>query len=236
MEEHQPVKFEEIPEAKEQSKPWHKVLYGVVAVMALALLCIKNWDTIRHPVGEYYCRKALKIYEDPDQRDAVLCLCNKAILADEDYWKPWFLKGGLYGSCGYHYDSAYIFLKKALDLHKSDRLSQGNGVESYCTYALILCLRNEKKWLEAIELAQEAVKIYVHSENLADIEKELHCCYIEYADDLLANSNDTRTMWEASTAIWDVDRKRALNLRRKCARLGDKDAQEWFIKKGYEWD
>lgn len=94
-------------------------------------------------------------------------------------------------------------------------------------------MRQDSLWSEAIYIAKRGLKVFPEH---PEIKREMKNIYIPYADYLLANSDDTQTLWKVSQAIWKVDRKRALNLRRKCARLGDKDAQAWFKQKGYEWD
>lgn len=94
-------------------------------------------------------------------------------------------------------------------------------------------MRNDNLWHEALYIAKRGRKDFAH---VPEIKKEVKDCYLAYSDYLLANSEDTQTMWETSSVIWNADRKRALNLRRKCAKLGAPEAQKWFRKKGYEWD
>lgn len=44
------------------------------------------------------------------------------------------------------------------------------------------------------------------------------------------------TAWTQKGLVMMLDRKRGLNLRRKCASLGNQTAIDWFRKNGYEWD
>lgn len=64
-------------------------------------------------------------------------------------------------------------------------------------------------------------------------EKEKAIAYYKQA---LEIKDDTDAMWDLSCLIWDENRKEALNLRRKAAKLGDERTQNWFRKKGYEWE
>lgn len=88
-------------------------------------------------------------------------------------------------------------------------------------------------WEDAVWVISNVCKKYPENNDIKEASRNIA---IEYADYLLTNSEDTEVMWSMSNVIWNVDRKRALNLRRKCARLGDEQAQEWFKQEGYEWD
>ena len=104
-------------------------------------------------------------------------------------------------------------------------------VHKIVLFADTLCQNNF--WEDAIWVIRTTRDKYPDNEDLKTALQEIGAVY---ADRLLADSEDTKAMWYLSKAIESVDRKRALNLRRKCARLGNKDAQDWLKKKGYEWD
>jgi len=94
-------------------------------------------------------------------------------------------------------------------------------------------LSEDSLWREAVWVSRRGLNAFPNNTDLRTSLCENSCKYCDY---LLEESDDTKEMWYHSRTIWNIDRKRGLNLRRKCARLGDQQAREWFRKKGYEWD
>lgn len=305
MEEQKQIVFTEMPEEKKPKKRGTSKIIIVVLVLLFGVVrsCIKD-PTWR---SEWYCYKASRIMNKaltddstkviPGLNREVLPLLNKAIRCDENNWRAWALKGGLYTQQWMHLDSSMLFFKRSIQIQETNAVKghKAQTIYMYCVcarragchaealraaidgtkefpldetlekerrgcvgnyYREVLIadsvesveeqvqqvynilqfadtLRQKQLWEEAVWTLSEALKKYPEGTSLKNALQETGA---EYCDLLLANSEDTGDMWYLSSLMWNVDRKRALNLRRKCARLGDEKAQQWFKKKGYEWD
>lgn len=122
---------------------------------------------------------------------------------------------------------------KQLSRESNDDTPDMQAAKAHEIAVLAESLHKDSLWAESVWVANRGYRLYPFDESLQRVLRESSC---EWCDDLLAHSENTDDMWYLSSVIWNIDRKRGLNLRRKCARLGDQTAIEWFNKKGYEWD